>query len=126
MRKFADALRGELNGLECRSADRSLADESNRWRRRRCEPANRMHGLADGAGRHLVMGRLVLIAGGDGRASWRDAEIFGAVGTKHPGHRHACRVMENRDERLQQNRENGQPSGSPEHGFLTLHDHGCE
>lgn len=113
MREFTGALRDKLDELECRAAHRRLADECNSWGGGRRETADRMHCQADGTSRHLMMGRLILVAWCDRYAPWREAEMLGAVGSERPGERHACRVMERRDERLQQKHENGKPSGSP-------------
>ena len=102
LREFAHALRGELNGFERKPAGCCRAYEGNSRNRRRRETADRMNRLADGAGRYLMMRRLVLIAGRDRRAARCEAEILDDIGAERPGKGHARGMMEDRDQRLQQ------------------------
>jgi hypothetical protein len=124
LREFADLLRGDLNGTECGAAERLVADESNRWGIRWRETADGMHCLADGACRHLVMWRSVLIARRDRYASWGKAQIIDAIDAKRPGQGHARGMVECRDERWQQKRKYGEPSGAPVVAISVMRSHG--
>jgi hypothetical protein len=102
------------------------AVENNRRGGRRRETADRMHCLADGAGRHLVMGRLVLIAGRDGHAAGCETDIRGEVDAERPGEGHARGMVKNRDKRLQPKRKDSEPRGPPMHVMSALVSHGRE